>query len=72
MLLFIALTLLTLMGVISAPTRTTPGDDLAARQQARYTIKWVSQPSLFFEFDQIFTTPIYTPTRIKNGIKPYM
>lgn len=69
MLVSAALTLLALAS--AAPSRTT-AMDLETRQQARYTIRWKSAPSLFFEFDQIFTTPIYTPTPIKNGIQPYV
>ncbi|KLT39264.1 hypothetical protein CC85DRAFT_200372 [Cutaneotrichosporon oleaginosum] len=46
----------------AAPSPTVP---------PRSTIKWAGAPGLFFEFEQIFTSPIYTPTPIQNGIKPY-
>lgn len=73
MLIHFAITLSALLGVVAAPSRTTPANiDLATRQATRYTIHWPSQPGLFFEFDEIFTTPIYTPTPIKNGLKPYV
>ncbi|BEJ17516.1 hypothetical protein CspHIS471_0609170 [Cutaneotrichosporon sp. HIS471] len=54
------------VGASAAPSPTIK------RQQTRSTIKWAGAPSLFFEFDQIFTTPIYTPTPIQNGIEPYV
>lgn len=60
------LALLLVLGATAAPSPTVK------RQQTRYTIKWAGAPSLFFEFDEIFTTPIYTPTPIKNGIEPYV
>ncbi|CAK9784720.1 unnamed protein product [Cutaneotrichosporon oleaginosum] len=47
----------------AAPSPTVP---------PRSTIKWAGAPGLFFEFEQIFTSPIYTPTPIQNGIKPYV
>ncbi len=66
MLAALALLLALALGAAAAPTPTTK------HQQGRHTIKWAGDTSRFFEFDQIFTTPIYTPTPIQNGIQPYV